>query len=209
MIEPRNLPTRVAVAGAALALTLGGCSTNKVVATPIPALGPVLRQPGTGTVPALTVTSATFANGAAMPTSVALAGCGGGNVSPQLSWTAGPAATQSYLVTEFDADAPTGVGFWHWLVFDIPASVTSFDAGAGSTATGGIMSGITDYGTQFYGGPCPPTGDGPHHYTFTVSALDIPTLSGVSGPTATGAFLTFNARGHIIAQGTLVGTYAR
>ena len=193
--------------------TLSACSTSTPAAPvvlPLPG-GPVLRQPTTGTVPPLTISSATFANGGAQPTSAAFSGCGGQNVSPQLTWSAGPPTTKSYVVTEFDPDAPTGVGFWHWIVFNIPAAVTSFAAGFGTTTpTDGTTFGLTDFGATGYGGPCPPVGDGPHHYTFTVSATDLATpISGLTGSSTTGAYLTFNLNGHVLAQGTFVGTYAR
>lgn len=166
-----------------------------------------LRQPGTpANLPKLTISSHTFANGAPQPKSVAFAACGGGNVSPDLHWTGAPANTKSFVLTEFDPDAPTGVCFWHWTVANIPASVTGLGAGAALPA--GAVAGLTDYGIAGYQGPCPPQGDGPHHYKFTVSALDIPALQGFTS-SSTGAFLAFSTRGHIIAQGTYVGTYAR
>lgn len=154
------------------------------------------------------MSSTTFANGAAMPTSVAFSGCGGGNVSPQLSWTAGPSGTQSYVITEYDPDAPTGSGFWHWTLFNLPASVTSLAAGANSAPPAGVIQGYTDYGSSGYGGPCPPVGDGPHHYNFQVLALDEATVPGVTA-TSTGTYLTFNILSHTLARGTYQGTYAR
>lgn len=202
---------RLLACGATIALSASatGCnSSTTAAAPPVAAATPTvtLRAPGTGTVQALTVTSAAFANGATMPASTALTACGGSNVSPDLAWSGAPAATQSYVVTEFDPDAPTGVGFWHWLLYNIPATVTSLAAGAGTAPPSGT-SGLSDYGTLGYGGPCPPAGDGPHHYHFTVSALDT-VLSGLPAST-TGAYLTFNMRGHIIAQGTYTGLYSR
>lgn len=195
---------------------LSACNTSSTSAPAAPVLlpspvGPVLRQPTTGTVASLSIASATFANGAAQPTSAAFSGCGGQNVSPQLTWSAGPATTKSYVVTEFDPDAPTGVGFWHWIVFNIPANVTSLAAGFGTTAPAdGTTFGLTDFGTTGYGGPCPPVGDGPHRYTFTVSATDLTTpIAGLTGSSTTGAYLTFNLNGHVLAQGTYVGTYSR
>jgi Raf kinase inhibitor-like YbhB/YbcL family protein len=197
-------PILAAVAFASVAV----CSNMPLPATPATAATPTvtLRAPGTGTVAKLTVTSNAFANGATMPTQEAFSGCAGSNVSPELAWTGAPSNTQSFVVTAFDSDAPTGVGFWHWLLFNIPGTVTSIAAGAGTSPPSGT-SGLNDYGSFGYGGPCPPTGDGAHHYHFTVSALDI-VLSTMPAST-TGAYLTFNMRGHIIAQGTYVGLYAR
>ncbi len=104
-------------------------------------------------------------------------GCTGNNVSPALSWSGAPAATKSFAVTVYDPDAPTGSGFWHWVVFNVPASVTSFPKGAGDTKKKllpkGAIQSRTDFGSDGYGGPCPPSGDKPHHYQITVFAGEI------------------------------------
>ena len=135
-------------------------------------------------------------------------GCGGKNVSPQLSWTGAPAGTKSFAVTCFDPDAPTGAGYWHWLVCDIPASITSLDAGAGeSTSPGSGKSGFSDFGLNKYGGPCPPKGDDAHRYIFTVYALDVPKLEGATDKT-TGSTMTFLMRGHVLAIGRLTAKFA-
>src|SRR5438874_2565254 len=88
--------------------------------------------------------------------------CTGDNLSPALSWQGGPAATKSYAVTIYDPDAPTGSGWWHWVVFNIPASTTRLAAGAGDAAKNllpaGAVQGNTDFGAPGYGGPCPPKG---------------------------------------------------
>jgi Raf kinase inhibitor-like YbhB/YbcL family protein len=168
-----------------------------------------LRQPGTPeNLPALTLSSETFADGGVIPLSAASAWAGGSDVSPDLSWTGAPANTQSFAVTCFDPDAPTGVGFWHWTLVNIPASVTSLPAGASKNPPPATLQGHTDYGSSGYGGPCPPEGDPPHRYLFKVYALDIPSVPGF-GESGTGAFLTFSLRGHILAQGTYTGLYSR
>src|SRR4051812_5720125 len=114
-------------------------------------------------------------------------GCGGKNVSPPLSWSGAPAGTQSFVLTCFDPHAPTGSGYWHWVVFNIPAKVTSLDAG--DTKLGGGEAGRNDYGESEYGGPCPPKGDGPHRYIFRVYALDVDSIQASEG--TTGASVTF------------------
>ena len=158
----------------------------------------------------ITVTSTTFTSGGALPVSTEFNGCGGGNLSPQLSWSGAPPSTKSFVVTLFDPDAPTSTGYWHWTVYNIPATVTSLPAGTGSTAApvASSQSGYTDFGFSHYGGPCPPAGDQPHHYIFTVYALDVPTLEGVT-PKSTAASIMFSMRGHLMAAGALEGTFGR
>ena len=136
-------------------------------------------------------------------------GCHGGNRSPAVSWTNVPAGTQSFAVTLYDPDAPTGSGFWHWVVFDIPASAGGLPAGASASGSlpKGAIEGHTDFGAKRYGGPCPPAGDKPHRYVLTVHALKVPTL-GLT-PDATGALASFAARGNTLAKATATGRYGR
>lgn len=103
-------------------------------------------------------------------------GCNGSNQSPELHWTNAPTGTKSFAVTMYDPDAPTGSGFWHWVVTDIPASVNQLKAGAGNTQnnltpTGSLQS-INDTGATGYQGPCPGEGESPHRYVITVYALN-------------------------------------
>ncbi len=102
-------------------------------------------------------------------------GCDGSNVSPALSWKNAPKGTKSFAVTAYDPDAPTGSGWWHWVVFNLPAETTSLPQGAGDPAAGkmpeGAIQSRTDFGKPGWGGPCPPPGDKPHRFTFTVFAL--------------------------------------
>ena len=123
-----------------------------------------------------TLSSPDIANGAIQTEQVAnVFGCTGGNVSPELRWSNPPSGTQSFAITVHDPDAPTGSGFWHWAVFNIPASARSLPKNAGSLsaslAPAGTIQGFTDFASNGYGGPCPPAGDPAHRYVFTIHAL--------------------------------------
>ncbi|WP_187976963.1 YbhB/YbcL family Raf kinase inhibitor-like protein [Mycetocola sp. JXN-3] len=162
-------------------------------------------------VPSFTLTSTTVADGEAFgPAQYSgLFGVPGGeDRSPQLSWSGAPEGTLSYAVTVFDPDAPTGSGFWHWAVANIPASVTELAEGAGVETGSGLPDGSFqlrgDSGAALFLGSAPPAGHGEHRYFITVHALDVADL-GV-GPDATPAFLGFNISGHILARATLVAT---
>jgi Raf kinase inhibitor-like YbhB/YbcL family protein len=136
-------------------------------------------------------------------------GCTGQNISPALEWSNAPVGTRSFAVTAYDPDAPTGSGWWHWVMYNIPANVTSLPAGAGNgrNAPRGSAQGPTDFGTKGYGGPCPPAGDPAHHYQFTVFALKVDRLD-IPG-NATPAFVGFNLNANKLATARVTGLYAR
>jgi Raf kinase inhibitor-like YbhB/YbcL family protein len=152
-----------------------------------------------------TVTSPDVKPGAMIPTSHVFngMGCAGQNVSPALRWSGAPAGTKSYAVTVYDPDAPTGSGWWHWVLYDIPANVTSLAAGAKGVG----VEGTTDMGTKGYGGPCPPKGDKPHRYVFTVYALKTDKLDVPANATA--AMVGFNLHANQLAKVTLTAKYGR
>lgn len=132
-------------------------------------------------------------------------GCDGDNVSPQLSWRDAPEGTKSYAITVFDPDAPTGSGWWHWTVVNLPVSVTSVPRGVGSNLPAGAVQGRTDYGQPGFGGVCPPAGDNPHHYQFTVWALKVETLP--LDAQASGARVGFLLNANVLAKATITPTY--
>jgi Raf kinase inhibitor-like YbhB/YbcL family protein len=138
-------------------------------------------------------------------------GCTGDNISPELSWSGAPAAVKSFAVTVYDPDAPTGSGWWHWLIVNIPPSVTKLPKNAGHLAAKLVPKGSiqtrTDFGEPGYGGPCPPKGDAPHHYIFTVYAVDVDKLPIDSKASA--AFVGFNLHFHTLGKATLTATYGR
>lgn len=134
-------------------------------------------------------------------------GCSGSNVSPQLSWENAPKGTQSFAVTMYDKDAPTGSGWWHWVVFNIPASATELKAGAGDASKdltpAGTVQSLTDFGKPGYGGPCPPPG-APHQYLITVYALSAKLeLDKTATPALVGFYLgqTALARASLVVYG--------
>ena len=138
-------------------------------------------------------------------------GCTGKNISPQLSWTNAPEGTKSFAVTMFDPDAPTGSGWWHWLVFDIPATATGLVGGAGTSGMPGLPAGAiqgrTDFGAAGYGGPCPPPGHGPHQYVLTVHALKTEKLG--LDPNASSAVVGYTLNSQRLAKASIIFYYER
>jgi Raf kinase inhibitor-like YbhB/YbcL family protein len=139
-------------------------------------------------------------------------GCTGKNVSPQLKWTGAPAGSKSFAVLVHDPDAPTGgAGWWHWLVYNIPASSSELAQGAGNTDSTtlpvGAMQNATDFGSAGWGGPCPPVGDKPHHYIFTVHALKLEKLDIPAGASA--SLVGFMVNANSIGKAKLIATFGR
>lgn len=138
-------------------------------------------------------------------------GCSGKNISPALKWSNAPAGTKSFAVTVYDPDAPTGSGWWHWVAYNIPANVTELPAGAGDVKGGampaGAVQGRTDYGVPGFGGACPPQGDKPHRYIFTVHALKIEKIDAPADATA--ALVGFMINANRLAKASFTATYGR
>lgn len=138
-------------------------------------------------------------------------GCTGTNISPELNWSGEPVETKSFAITVYDPDAPTGSGWWHWLVFNIPAAVHNLAADSGNLDKGHLPAGSvqsrTDFGKSGYGGACPPAGDAPHRYQFTVWALDIAELP--LDQNVSGAMVGFFLHQHQLGKASITVTYCR
>jgi Raf kinase inhibitor-like YbhB/YbcL family protein len=164
----------------------------------------------------MNITSNSFKDGDYLPSEHILSadygfGCSGGNRSPHLRWEGAPPGTRSYALLCFDPDAPTGSGFWHWVVVNIPPQVTELSVDAGNPAGGKLPAGAlqvrTDFGKPGYGGPCPPEGAHPHRYLFTIHAVSLDKLPVTSDTSAAvvGFYLNFNT----LAKASLMGLFKR
>ncbi|BAQ73608.1 kinase inhibitor [Pseudomonas sp. Os17] len=138
-------------------------------------------------------------------------GCKGDNTSPELSWKNAPPGTRSFAITVYDPDAPTGSGWWHWTLVNLPSTTQGLPRGAGSPSgellPPGAVQGRTDYGQPGFGGACPPTGDKPHRYQFTVWALKVDKLP--LDTQASGAMVGYMLNANALAKTTLTATYGR
>jgi len=136
-------------------------------------------------------------------------GCTGKNISPQLSWTNAPKNTKSFAITMYDPDAPTGSGWWHWIVFNIPKDTNHLSSNASSKnmlPKGSIQS-KTDYGSSSFGGACPPKGDKAHTYITTVYALDTDKID--LNKDADSALVGYMINSHVIEKSSIVTYYKR
>ena len=138
-------------------------------------------------------------------------GCSGGNTSPALSWANAPAGTKSFAITVYDPDAPTGSGWWHWTVVKIPAGTTGLPPDAGAAGNARLPAGASqvrsDYGVAAWGGMCPPEGDAPHRYIFTVHALKTEKLEIPADATAALAGYMINA--NALGKASFTAKYGR
>jgi Raf kinase inhibitor-like YbhB/YbcL family protein len=139
-------------------------------------------------------------------------GCTGGNMSPPLQWTGAPEGTKSFVVTMFDPDErSTPSGWWHWVVYDLPATVDKLPKGAGAEHSSilppGTLQGRTDLGNDAYHGPCPDKGEPPHRYTFTVYALSVEKLD--VPPDSSGAMVVSTASDHMLGKAVFIAHYGR
>jgi len=147
-----------------------------------------------------TLTSTDITDGGILPDAQVQAK---GNTSPHLKWSGAPEGTKSFAITVFDPDAPTGSGFWHWTVANIPADVSEIPAGG--PLPPGAVEGRTDFGEPGFGGAAPPPGHGPHRYIFTVFAVDTDRLDVTPGDS--GAKYGFNLHFHTLARASITAAY--
>jgi Raf kinase inhibitor-like YbhB/YbcL family protein len=138
-------------------------------------------------------------------------GCSGENISPALSWESAPEGTKSFAITMYDKDAPTGSGWWHWVVFNLPADTTTLPRNSGKPELGlmpkGVVQSQTSFGPAGYGGPCPPVGHGPHQYVFTIHALNVEKLD--LDEKASPALVGYMLNAHTIQKASVIGYYGR
>lgn len=157
-------------------------------------------------VPSFTLTSNDVQDGQQMAETHAHDSVGGGNISPHLAWTGFPAETRGFVVTCFDPDAPTGSGFWHWVVVNLPVTVTTLPRNAGAqNEIGDAFHVRNDYADPAYGGAAPPPGDRPHRYVFAVHAVDVERLDVTVHDTP--AVVGFNLAFRTLARATIRPTY--
>jgi Raf kinase inhibitor-like YbhB/YbcL family protein len=173
--------------------------------------GAALAAAATPALAEFIVSSTNVKSGSTMALAQVLGSCNGQNISPALNWSGEPAGTQSFALTMVDSDARNGKGWWHWSVFNIPASVHALAAGAASEGSkdlpAGAIQGRTDFGFSHYGGPCPPVGDHAHHYEITVYALKVPSL--MLDATASGAQVGASLVPNTLGTAKIVGRYGR
>ena len=177
-------------------------------------LGVCPAAPGSAALGSLTLSSPVFRNGEGIPAqyTLNLFGCTGENRSPELRWSGAPAGTKSFALTLFDLDEHgTPSGWWHWVVYDIPPSVSTLGADAGAAGGRGLPHGASlgrvDTGHVSYDGPCPDRGTGVHRYLFTLYALRVAKLP--VPEQASGAMVSYTVRDYTLAKATLTGLYER
>lgn len=159
------------------------------------------------------LSSPDFPDGGKLPEAALLNGfgCNGGNRSPALSWTDPPSGTQSLAITLHDQDAPTGSGFWHWVVVGLPPRAGTLAADAGNIDNPALPAGAvmarTDYGVPAFGGACPPAGAPAHHYVFSIHALDVADLGAPLDVSA--AMVGFFLNAHSLAVARTTAIYGR
>lgn len=133
-------------------------------------------------------------------------GCDGNNISPELHWFGIPDSTKSLAITCYDPDAPTGSGFWHWLIVNIPPTVNSIEEGVSKLPHGALET-RTDFGKPGYGGPCPPEGSHPHRYIFTIFCLSVDSIP--VEPDTSAAVVGFMVNANKIQESTIMGLFKR
>ncbi|MEN9893970.1 MAG: hypothetical protein RLY78_4265 [Pseudomonadota bacterium] len=207
----RAVPRQAPVQGRILARLPGAAALTLGAALALLAAPARAQTPAPA--PTFRLISPTIADGGTLPKAQVFQGfgCEGGDQSPALVWSGAPAGTRSFVLTVYDPDAPTGSGWWHWVLADLPADLGGLPAGAGAASAQGLPAGAwqgrNDYGSHAFGGACPPPGDRPHRYVFTLHALKVERL-GVPAD-ASAALIGYMTRAHSLGQAAFTATYGR
>jgi hypothetical protein len=174
------------------------------------AFGPLLLA-AAAAAPTFKLTSTDVSEGATLSKAQVYSGfgCSGDNLSPALSWSGAPAGTRSFALTVYDPDAPTGSGWWHWIVYDLPPATGSLAQGIGRTAAlpQGAVEARNDFGARNFGGACPPPGNKPHRYVFTIHALKVDKLEVPLDASA--AMVGFSIHASEIGKASITARYGR
>jgi len=157
--------------------------------------------------PVFSLVSPSFDDDTALPAKQVgkIFGCKGKNLSPALDWTDGPEGTESYAITVFDPDAPSGSGWWHWVLFNIPKETTELPEGAKTLPKGAVQA-RNDFGNSQYDGACPPEKTS-HRYVFTIYALK--TKSIPLDSSASGAMVGYYIHQNTLAKSSISASYSR
>jgi Raf kinase inhibitor-like YbhB/YbcL family protein len=208
-MRQRILSSVIAFGLVAAAAALGG-EPSVLAQSPQPVPRPLPGASGDTSATHFVLTSPDFADGGSLRHTAANSRCGGRNISPALEWRNPPDGTQSYVLLMHDPDAPGAEGFWHWIVYDIPASTTSLPASAGDVRKklmpSGVTQGQSDFGNEGYGGPCPPPGKA-HRYFFRLYAMPVARLN--VPPDATATIISSYANATALGKAQLMGLYGR
>lgn len=191
-------------------MNTGNAGFFLVVGVAVAALGAITTGGKAASAP-FTVTSSSFSDGGMLTKKNAaddpMRMCGGENVSPALAWSNAPAKTKSFVVFMLDPEGLLGQGVSHWVGYNIPANVTRFAEGEITKGSANFVGGKGTRDNALYIGPCPPIGDSPHHYVFTVVATELEPTSLKPGMTRDEVYAAI--KGHTLGGATIVGRFAR
>jgi hypothetical protein len=209
-MRQRIFPSVIAFGLVLAAAAALGAEPSPLAQAPRPVPRPLPGASGDASATHFVLTSPDFADGGNLRHTGANSRCGGRNISPALEWRNPPDGTQSFVLLMHDPDAPGAEGFWHWIVYDIPASTTSLPANAGDVhkrlMPQGAVQAQSDFGNEGYGGPCPPPGKA-HRYFFRLYAMPVARLN--VPPDATATIISSYANATALGKAQLMGLFGR